>query len=118
MFHPNFYLTNYFQSKNVEHFEKVMNLLEVMKNYIDNNHYKAVYLIENKNLQIVHLLKYILTHLVDYPKRHYQIFDEQFLVLLNKIRNIYQIIKISKLTKWCYRKKSDFCHKTIHFIST
>jgi len=43
MFHLDFYLTNYFQNKNVEHFEKERNLLVMMMNYIDNNHYKEVY---------------------------------------------------------------------------
>jgi hypothetical protein len=48
MFHLNFYSTNYFQNRNVEHFEIEINLSVMMKNYIDNNHYKEVYSIENK----------------------------------------------------------------------
>jgi hypothetical protein len=79
-FHLNFYLTNYFRNKIVVHFERERNLSVVKKNYIDNNHYKVMYSIENKYSLIVHQRKHILIHLVDYPIRHYRKFDEQFLV--------------------------------------
>jgi hypothetical protein len=78
MFHLDFYLTNYFQNKIVEHFEKEENLSMMKMNYIDRNHYITLYSIENRYLLIVHQRIYILIHLVDYPRRHYQRFDELF----------------------------------------